>query len=384
MRISSVLNRSIGTRALLRGAILIGIGTILTAVMAMWWFDSRAHQIRVDGLEATAKIIADGTANSIRDDLITRNYAGLESRLKQTISDDRVLSILVADEDGRVLSQIKRAPDSHKVEFVYSSQLIKAPSQAFEVRTDGFITTQWLRLDAGVPIGWLKLEIGSTDVDDALIDLRRHVAIWLLSACTVLLLALAIVLRRTYSLLRLEEKTREIKHQVLEHVAYHDSLTGLPNRHLLLDRINQALAYSERNLKKFAVCFGDLDGFKLVNDHYGHDAGDHVLKEVGSRLKQCVRANDTVARLGGDEFVVLLMDIELNSEFEMVLDRILSEVKRPIELPNGDVVSVALSMGITIFPDDPSSPSILIEHADQAMYEIKRSRKGCWFIRPFE
>lgn len=381
MKANSVLKRSIGTRALLRGAILIGVGTLLTAAIAMWWFDARAHQIRVAGLEATAKVMAEGVANAIRDDVIAHNYPEIENQLKQVISDDRVISILVADTGGKVLSQLKRGSNPGGVEVIYSSQSIIPPLQASQVNTAGFIATQWLRLDAGLPIGWIRLEIGGTDVDDALIHLRRNVAIWLLSACAILLLALAFVLRRTYSLLRLEEKMTKSKSEALEHVAYHDSLTGLPNRHLLLDRINQAISYSERNYKRFAVCFGDLDGFKLINDQYGHDAGDYVLKQIGGRLKRCVRANDTVARLGGDEFVLLLTDIEIDAEFKIVLDRILSEVGKPIHLPNGANVAVTLSMGITVFPDDPSLPSILLEHADQAMYEVKRSRKGAWLIR---
>jgi diguanylate cyclase (GGDEF)-like protein len=382
MKVSSLLQRSIGTRALLRGAALIGIGTVIAAVITMLWFDSRAHQIRVAGLESTAKIMTEGVANSIRDDVIAQNYADLESRLKQAMSDNRIISIMVANEDGKVLSHVKRGLASGEVAVIYSSASIDVSSVFSEARTEAFITSKWLRLEAGVPIGWLKMEIGGTDVDDALIRLRRHVGLSLLSACIILLTALALVLRRTYRLLQLEEKMVLNKSKVLEHEAYHDSLTGLPNRHLLLDRINQAVAYSDRNYNKFAVCFSDLDGFKLINDEHGHDAGDYVLKEVARRLKLCVRANDTVARLGGDEFVMLLTNVEVNNEFQMALDRILSEVRKPILLPSGIAVNLTLSIGIAIYPDDPNSPSILLEHADQAMYEVKRSRKNGWLIRP--
>jgi hypothetical protein len=265
----------------------------------MWRFDYRAQQIRTIGLASTAKIMAEGTANSIKDDVIAHDYAELEGRLKQTMSDDRVLSVLVSDEDGKVLLFIKKGSKSNKVEVDYSRQVIKIPSQSSEVIIDAGVATQWLRLDAGMPIGWIMLSISGTEVDDALINLRHQFSIWLLAVCLILLGALAIVSRRTYRLLRLEEKMIQSKAEALEHVAYHDGLTGLPNRHLLIDRMGQAISYSERNHKKFAVCFGDLDSFKLINDNYGHDAGDHVLKEIGRRLLQCVRNHDTVSRLGG-------------------------------------------------------------------------------------
>jgi len=149
----------------------------------------------------------------------------------------------------------------------------------------------------------------------------------------------------------------------------------------LIDRIGQVINYSERNHKKFAVCFGDLDGFKLVNDNYGHDAGDHVLKEVGRRLLQCVRNHDTVSRLGGDEFVILLTDIEETSECVGTLDRIILAINKPITLPNGIDVTVTCSLGVAMFPDHSRSPSSLLKYADEAMYEAKNAGIGCWLIR---
>jgi diguanylate cyclase (GGDEF)-like protein len=373
--------RSIGTKTLLRGVSLIGVGTILVAALAMWRFDYRAQQIRTIGLASTAKIMAEGTANSIKDDVIAHDYAELEGRLKQTMSDDRVLSVLVSDEDGKVLLFIKKGSKSNKVEVDYSRQVIKIPSQSSEVIIDAGVATQWLRLDAGMPIGWIMLSISGTEVDDALINLRHQFSIWLLAVCLILVGALAIVSRRTYRLLRLEEKMIQSKAEALEHVAYHDGLTGLPNRHLLIDRMGQAISYSERNHKKFAVCFGDLDSFKLINDNYGHDAGDHVLKEIGRRLLQCVRNHDTVSRLGGDEFVILLTDIEEISECVETLDRIILVINKPITLPNGVDVMVTFSLGVAIFPDHSTLPSILLKYADETMYEAKNAGKDCWIIR---
>ncbi|MCK5664778.1 MAG: diguanylate cyclase, partial [Thiotrichaceae bacterium] len=163
----------------------------------------------------------------------------------------------------------------------------------------------------------------------------------------------------------------------LEKIANNDALTGLPNRLLLRDRMSQALAQTSRHHKLIAVCYLDLDGFKPINDQYGHKAGDHVLVEIAKRLQQGVRTGDTASRLGGDEFVLLMLDIETSEELEHIIQRIIQDIAAPIELPDG-TVSVSASIGITIYPYDNSEPDILLRHADQAMYEAKRSGKNCF------
>ena len=144
----------------------------------------------------------------------------------------------------------------------------------------------------------------------------------------------------------------------------------------MLDRLGQAIATSNRNKTHFALCFIDLDGFKPVNDSYGHDAGDFVLKEVGVRLAACLRENDTVARLGGDEFVVILVDVDANTGLNATLDRILTAIKMPIAIPEGVDVGISLSMGVTIFPEDSGDPEELLNHADEAMYLAKKRGQG--------
>lgn len=194
----------------------------------------------------------------------------------------------------------------------------------------------------------------------------------------LLLAALTLILLRTRGLVRLEEDALLARNDALAHVAYHDSLTGLPNRHLLLDRLEQAIAFSQRHDKCIAICFMDLDGFKDVNDNHGHEVGDQVLREVGRRLHMCVRKNDTVARLGGDEFVILLTEISDTTACEEVLERMLSTIRQPIQITGKVTTRVSTSIGVTTYPTDNSPPSVLLEHADQAMYRAKRSGKNRW------
>ncbi len=158
----------------------------------------------------------------------------------------------------------------------------------------------------------------------------------------------------------------------IERLAYYDALTSLPNRVLLADRMQQALARADRMRKIIAVCYLDLDGFKPINDRYGHKAGDGVLTEISMRLQEFIRIEDTVARLGGDEFVLLLTDLSSEEESEPVLTRVLEIVTKPCELHTGVNVSVSASIGVTFYPNDQNDSDVLLRHADQAMYQAKQ------------
>jgi diguanylate cyclase (GGDEF)-like protein/PAS domain S-box-containing protein len=162
--------------------------------------------------------------------------------------------------------------------------------------------------------------------------------------------------------------------QELEHRATHDSLTGLPNRTLFIDRLSHALAMAERDEKLAALMFIDLDGFKRVNDSLGHAAGDELLCAVAQRLLQSVRRSDTVARLGGDEFAVILEQVENVDSVSVIAEKIVAQVQRPFGLAQGEVV-VSASVGITICPFDAKTVKELMVDADRAMYFAKVSGK---------
>ncbi len=166
----------------------------------------------------------------------------------------------------------------------------------------------------------------------------------------------------------------------IEYLAFHDGLTGLPNRSLLEDRLAQAIASAERHGHSFAVLFVDLDGFKEVNDRYGHDRGDEFLKEMARRLAGAVRGGDTVARMGGDEFVLLLAQVSGRVDVTNAADRLLEMFRLPILI--GDVtISVTASIGAALYPDDEVSGDTLLRHADVAMYHAKEhGRNGFRFF----
>lgn len=161
----------------------------------------------------------------------------------------------------------------------------------------------------------------------------------------------------------------------LEKNADHDALTGLPNRVLLADRLQQAMAQALRTKKLLAVCYLDLDGFKAINDNYGHAAGDRVLIEVAERLKAAVRVGDTVARIGGDEFVLLLWGLNRADECKQTITRVISEIARPV-LAQDQVSALTVSVGVAIFPTDSPVQIELLARADSAMYRAKLAGGG--------
>ncbi|OZG69806.1 GGDEF domain-containing protein [Hahella sp. CCB-MM4] len=171
-----------------------------------------------------------------------------------------------------------------------------------------------------------------------------------------------------------ELKEANSKMQIM---ALYDPLTGLANRRLFIDRLEQSVRAAKRDRKKIALMFLDLDQFKRINDTLGHDAGDILLTTVSNRLKECVREKDTVARLGGDEFTVLLTDVDDNLSVTPVAHQILRALKKPIKLKKHEVI-VSTSIGITLAPTDGCTADSLMKNADLALYRAKEQGRDCY------
>ena len=170
------------------------------------------------------------------------------------------------------------------------------------------------------------------------------------------------------------EQRRLAEHRV-EHLATHDPLTNLPNRRGLYEELNELIYRSKRYRYSSAVIYVDLDGFKNVNDHFAHEAGDRLLTQVAANFKQIVRQTDSVARIGGDEFIVLITDINSETTLITKIESLLSEASTPIEF-NGHKISVSASIGIALYPDHGDNVETLLHHADQAMYQAKNHGKN--------
>lgn len=213
----------------------------------------------------------------------------------------------------------------------------------------------------------------NTDRSAEVRELKRIVG---LSLAVAALLSLAVVIYVVlYRRLHREIRRREEAEAEIRRLAYHDSLTGLPNRNLFYDRFEQAIAHAEREQTGFALCFIDLDGFKSINDNHGHATGDALLGEIAIRLRNAVRASDTVARFGGDEFVVLLQDVGDRDAAQQLGDKLLQAIRQPYTL-NEQLLLVSSTIGVTQYPQDEQDIKALLHYADAAMYRGKQQGKN--------
>ena len=182
-------------------------------------------------------------------------------------------------------------------------------------------------------------------------------------------------MRRALGIFR-ENAMRRIGAEMrIRHLANHDELTGLPTRRLAKDRLESALLSGKRHSWRVAVMFIDLDGFKAINDRFGHDGGDTLLREVGHRLRDCLRDSDTVARIGGDEFLAIISEFHDDKVATWMVQKLVNAMKYPV-LIEGKEVQISASIGVALYPDHGESVDELIKRADQAMYEVKHSGKN--------
>jgi diguanylate cyclase (GGDEF)-like protein/PAS domain S-box-containing protein len=178
---------------------------------------------------------------------------------------------------------------------------------------------------------------------------------------------------RVWSFREITERRRA--EERIEYQAYHDSVTGLPNRLLLMDRLTQALVHAHRHQRRLAVLFLDVDHFKLVNDTLGHAGGDRLLRSVAERLAACVRADDTVARVGGDEFMILFSDLERSDHAPRLAEKVLQALEPPFGI-EGETVYVTASIGMALYPEDGEESDVLVRNADTAMYRAKEAGRN--------
>ncbi|MBI5742191.1 MAG: GGDEF domain-containing protein [Nitrospirae bacterium] len=166
---------------------------------------------------------------------------------------------------------------------------------------------------------------------------------------------------------------------MIMHQAYHDSLTGLPNRNLFIDHLSHEIAEARRNRKKLAVLLLDLDGFKKINDTLGHAVGDKILHEAALRIKACIRESDIVARMGGDEFNILQPDVNHASDAAVIAEKILAAFREP-HIVEGSELRILTSIGISVYPQDGEHIDALLRNADTAMYRAKESGGDRFFF----
>lgn len=286
---------------------------------------------------------------------------GLISRTPVFLDDGSYWGVLslVINADALVASirQLARETD---VRFALRSITEKGSEEAFFLGGREIFEQQPLLLNLSIPGGQWQLGVVPLKGWDSNLTILRYYRLGAAVIALVLASMLWVILAN---------------HRAITHIALHDPLTELPNRRLFNERLEYTLAQKQRQRAPFALISVDMNKFKPINDQYGHKAGDEVLREVGRRLQQSVRKEDTVARFGGDEFQILLPSTCSREDAELVAQKLHAELQQPFH-HHGNTLEISASLGIGFYPDDGESAEALLKAADTAMYEAKHSDKG--------
>lgn len=290
-------------------------------------------------------------------DMVAMRNAYTSGELQfKAILDHSLDAILVADQDGAVLQFNAQAEEifGWKAEEVLGNVLTQfMPMEVVSIHAEAFNNKQ-------LPALWHTRQVKAIRKDGSVFPMEIRLGV------------IDLPKRRLFTAAMRDVTELERRNAEISKLAHYDSLTGLPNRNLLQDRLRLLISMSTRYKKLFGLLFVDLDHFKEINDTHGHNVGDQVLQEIANRLLKCVRDSDTIARLGGDEFVALLYDLRCSDDARIVAERIRDACRMPVVLPSG-TFRVASSIGLALYPDDGRDAETLMKHADVAMYHAKEN-----------
>jgi len=344
-----------------------------------WWLVRYSEATLAERAQVAQLRLSEGLSVALIESLVVRDYGALESRLSQAMANPAMRAVAVTNQRGQVLSMVKRDVQTGKVAPVFIEKYLSPPTEKTNfVRRDlGSVSQSWSTLQAGQPLGWLYIEV-TDDATDILMTLGQRTLMVAVGLAVVLLLVFGVILRKAYVVIDSNEFRLKSENSKLTDKANNDPLTGLPNRDALMVQLQQSMAQIQTaGLGSLAVCFIDLDRFKPINDEHGHVVGDKVLQSVAGRIRSVARNGDFLARIGGDEFILIVHGLENIWEVEPVLSRLLHVTTSPI-LAGGHSAWIGFSIGVTIYPQDASTPEALIQHADEAMYKAKRAGGGGW------
>lgn len=363
----------------IRVGLWASLAVLIILLTAGLWSYQQTNQLARQAQEQAGNGLAVGLANALEENIILRNFAQLEVQLLQTMNSDQVQSVLVTDADGTILSEAQRDPKTGKAQLIFTDAGKRSPDKAAVIEPDEDRLEIIKPIGSTTNVGWIKLQIAMTKNSALMKGIHQQLLLMNGLSALIMLVIIGFSLRNTYSKIKTTQTEIEDLNDSLHSTAFYDPLTKLPNRPLLRDRLNQALMLAARSHHHVAVCYLDLDGFKEINDTYGHDMGDKVLVEVAKRLTLTMRQHDTVARIGGDEFVLVINDLETLNDCKQLMNRILTELSQPIDIGH-HMVSIGGSIGISLSHEHGVNPSTLITLADKAMYKAKRQGKNQWCI----
>jgi diguanylate cyclase (GGDEF)-like protein len=305
-----------------------------------------------------------------------------KKQLKESLSNVFVDGYYIANPQNNdlLVEELKK----HSMNFFIQSDTYQVEKE------DGYLYTV-LKIEGidNLPMAYFILAKPLSEIDMSEIYQRRDNIVKTLVFVSIFLLILLYIvysvnykkfIQKQNEILEetVEEKTEELQRQSkkMQYLAHHDALTALPNKNLFLDRLKQAIKHVKREHQSLSVLFLDLDRFKEINDTYGHDLGDELLRHIAKRLQKVVRDDDTVSRIGGDEFTLILPNTDQVSVVKVV-EKIFEEMRKPFNLSGVDI-HATFSVGISIYKQDGENPDILLRNADTAMYKAKDNGKNSY------
>jgi len=367
----------------IRTAVVVVVVPLILLIAAGFWVQGEVKQILIRDREAAAEAIATAAALRLAPLFVSEDYDGIAIGLGSIIERTGTVDVLVTDESGNILARMmqrsgKAAASAPAMELAPGGSVVVPEEGRHLLRVDGQMQA-WARVDASGGSWWVRAAMPTAPLLTELDRLQRSTLLLSGLASVVLLGALILPLGRALRQVDRRECDLLARQQALRDEIYHDRLTGLWNRIGLAERLGRALAARRAGEQLIAVCFLDLDGFKAVNDRFGHAVGDLLLVEVARRLSACVRDTDTVARLGGDEFVVVLEGESRSGELYTLLESIVARVSKQVPA-GGRPLRVGVSVGVTVRHSAADTVESLLKEADEAMYEAKRAGRNRWVL----
>ena len=359
------------------------VSLVVILAYSFWNYFSVAN-IHISNRQESSKLLVKGIGLSLGDKLLARDYAEAELILRRSFANQDIDLALVSDLNGKVLFGLKRVTGQDQLELIYNAKSLSIPDaevNGIKIQSDGDANLQaWYFLNAGLPVGWLYLELKDEAGAGLLSRLRVNLVLVMVFIFLILFLTLLLLDRVFKRQVFQYENTVNEQLTSLNQQASQDSLTNLPNRRSLHNAIQSAFNQANDHDQLLAVLFLDLDGFKGINDRFGHQVGDLLLIQFSKRLTKLFRSEDQIFRYGGDEFVICCENLESRHELESLIERVLEGLSAPYDL-NGNWVKALASIGVTIYPVDTVSSALeLITHADEALYQAKELGKNQSFF----
>jgi diguanylate cyclase (GGDEF)-like protein len=358
---------------------MTGLALAIILAFSAWNYFSVA-QVYSSSHEETGRALAKGIGLPLGDKLLSKDYAEAESILRRAFANRTIDLALVSDLDGKVLMGLKRLDDQDQLELIFNIKTLSIPD-AIEggVKTKAQEDSRlqvWQYLNPSSPTGWLYLELKDDIGRQILLSLKHTLVLVIGITFAILFITLFLMNRNVKQKVFIYESVIKDEFDAINKKVSQDVLTKLPNRYSLYNIIEFALNRANARDQLLAILFLDLDGFKNINDQYGHQAGDLLLIQLSERLTKLFRSQDQIIRYGGDEFVICCQNLINREELEALIDRVLLGLNVPYEL-SGNLVHIFASIGVTIYPvDTVSSAYELITHADEALYRAKELGKN--------